>query len=94
MLAKQTLRIYWTLAGAVEMSKAALYFANAAKKVTMQPVVNEVLNERARIRQLQTEIDGLRNQLVRLCGRLPVSELLRHCITICAFLPWTKDPDM
>ncbi len=50
--------------GAVEMSKAALYFANAAKKVTMQPVVNEVLNERARIRQLQTEIDGLRSQLV------------------------------
>ena len=47
------------------MSKAALYFANAAKKVTMQPVVNEVLNERARIRQLQTEIDGLRNQLVK-----------------------------
>ena len=48
------------------MSKAALYFANAAKKVTMQPVVNEVLNERARIRQLQTEIDGLRQQLVSL----------------------------
>ena len=48
------------------MSKAALYFANAAKKVTMQPVVNEVLNERARIRQLQTEINGLRTQLVEL----------------------------
>lgn len=50
--------------GAVEMSKAALYFANAAKRVTMQPVVNEVLNERARMRRLQTEIDSLRQQLV------------------------------
>ena len=53
-------------AGAVEMSKAALHFANAATKVTMQPVVNEVLNERARIRQLQTEINSLRQQLVGL----------------------------
>ena len=46
------------------MSKAALHFANAAKRVTMQPVVNEVLNERARMRRLQTEIDSLRQQLV------------------------------
>lgn len=46
------------------MSKAALHFASAAKRVTMQPVVNEVLNERARIRRLQAEIDSLRQQLV------------------------------
>ena len=46
------------------MSKAALHFANAAKRVTMQPVVNEVLNERARMRRLQNEIDSLRQQLV------------------------------
>jgi hypothetical protein len=52
--------------GAVEMSKAALQFANAAKRVTMQPVVNEVLNERARMRRLQIEIDSLRQQLVRI----------------------------
>ena len=48
------------------MSKAALHFANAAKRVTMQPVVNEVLNERARMRRLQNEIDSLRQQLVSL----------------------------
>lgn len=63
-------------AGAVEMSKNALHFANAAKKVTMQPVVNEVLNERARIRQLQTEINGLRQQLVRILPALVTPWLL------------------
>ena len=46
------------------MSRAALHFANAAKRVTMQPVVNEVVNERARLRILQSEIDSLRRQLV------------------------------
>lgn len=45
------------------MSKAALHFANAAKQVTMRPVVNEVVNERARIRQLQGQIDTLKRQL-------------------------------
>ena len=52
-------------AGSVEMSRAALHFANAAKRVTMQPVVNEVLNSGARLKRLQTEIDSLRRQLVR-----------------------------
>ena len=53
-------------AGALDTSKAALYFANAAKRVTMQPMVNEVQDNQAMIRCLQLEIDRLRQQLVRL----------------------------
>lgn len=48
----------------METTRAALHFANAAKRVTMQPKVNEVLNERALLRRMQGEIEGLRRQLV------------------------------
>lgn len=54
------------VSGALDMSRAALYFANAAKRVTMQPIVNEVQDDRAMIKRLQSEIDRLRSQLARL----------------------------
>lgn len=54
------------LAGAAENTRVALHFANAAKRVTMQPHVNEVVNQKALLRKLREEVALLRKQLVRL----------------------------
>jgi len=43
----------------------ALHFANAAKRVTMQPHVNEVVSQKALLRKLRDEVALLRKQLVR-----------------------------
>ena len=53
-------------AGAAENTRVALHFANAAKRVTMQPHVNEVVNQKALLRKLREEVALLRKQLVRL----------------------------
>ena len=42
-----------------------MHFANAAKRVTMQPHVNEVVNQKALLRKLRDEVALLRKQLVR-----------------------------
>lgn len=61
--------------GAAENTRVALHFANAAKRVTMQPHVNEVVNQRALLRKLRDEVALLRKQLVchtattSCCGR-------------------------
>ena len=52
-------------AGASDNTQAALHFANAAKRVTMQPRVNEIVRDKALLRHLQMEIKALRTQLVR-----------------------------
>ncbi|KAK9863519.1 hypothetical protein WJX84_000419 [Apatococcus fuscideae] len=49
--------------GASDNTQAALFFANAAKRVTMQPRVNEIVRDKALLRHLQTEIISLRKQL-------------------------------
>ncbi|KAK9830021.1 hypothetical protein WJX72_009242 [[Myrmecia] bisecta] len=49
--------------GAIDNTRTALHFANAAKNVRVQPKVNEVLNERALLRRMQAEIASLRRQL-------------------------------
>ena len=50
--------------GASDNTQAALFFANAAKRVTMQPRVNEIVRDKALLRHLQMEIASLRKQLV------------------------------
>ena len=52
-------------AGAADNTRVALHFANAAKRVTMQPHVNEVVNQKALLRKLRDEVALLRKQLVR-----------------------------
>ena len=52
-------------AGAADNTRVALHFANAAKRVTMQPHVNEVVNQKALLRKLRDEVTLLRKQLVR-----------------------------
>ena len=52
-------------AGAADNTRVALHFANAAKRVTMQPHVNEVVNQKALLRKLRDEVSLLRKQLVR-----------------------------
>ncbi|KAK9847039.1 hypothetical protein WJX84_002496 [Apatococcus fuscideae] len=49
--------------GASDNTQAALFFANAAKRVTMQPRVNEIVRDKALLRHLQMEIASLRKQL-------------------------------
>ena len=51
-------------AGAADNTRVALHFANAAKRVTMQPHVNEVVNQKALLRKLRDEVALLRKQLV------------------------------
>ncbi len=51
--------------GAADNTRVALHFANAAKRVTMQPHVNEVVNQKALLRKLRDEVALLRKQLVR-----------------------------
>ena len=51
-------------AGAADNTRVALHFANAAKRVTMQPHVNEVVNQKALLRKLRDEVAQLRRQLV------------------------------
>ena len=51
--------------GAADNTRVALHFANAAKRVTMQPLVNEVVNQKALLRKLRDEVALLRKQLVR-----------------------------
>ncbi|GAX76977.1 hypothetical protein CEUSTIGMA_g4424.t1 [Chlamydomonas eustigma] len=50
-------------AGSVENTRAALYFANAAKNVVMRPHVNEVTDDKTLIRRMQAEIAALKRQL-------------------------------
>ncbi|KAL0046102.1 hypothetical protein WJX82_002585 [Trebouxia sp. C0006] len=50
-------------AGAADNTRVALHFANAAKRVTMQPHVNEVVNQKALLRKLRDEVALLRKQL-------------------------------
>ena len=50
--------------GASDNTRVALHFANAAKRVTMQPHVNEVVNQKALLRKLRDEVALLRKQLV------------------------------
>ena len=50
--------------GAADNTRVALHFANAAKRVTMQPHVNEVVNQKALLRKLRDEVLLLRKQLV------------------------------
>ena len=54
-------------AGASDNTRVALHFANAAKRVTMQPHVNEVVNQKALLRKLRDEVALLRKQLVSTC---------------------------
>ena len=54
-------------AGAADNTRVALHFANAAKRVTMQPHVNEVVNQKALLRKLRDEVSLLRKQLVSVC---------------------------
>ena len=56
------------LAGSVDNTRAALHFANCAKKVTMRPQLNEVHDEQAIIRQMEVEIEELRRKLVGWVG--------------------------
>ena len=60
------------LAGASDNTQAALFFANAAKRVTMQPRVNEIVRDKALLRHLQTEIISLRKQLVSVMSPRPL----------------------
>lgn len=53
-------------AGAADNTRVALHFANAAKRVTMQPHVNEVVNQKALLRKLRDEVALLRKQVVSL----------------------------
>ena len=53
--------------GAADNTRVALHFANAAKRVTMQPHVNEVVNQKALLRKLRDEVALLRKQLVSAC---------------------------
>ena len=53
--------------GAADNTRVALHFANAAKRVTMQPHVNEVVNQKALLRKLRDEVALLRKQLVSVC---------------------------
>lgn len=64
------------LAGAAENTRVALHFANAAKRVTMQPHVNEVVNQKALLRKLRDEVALLRKQLV--CRTLPQISACSH----------------
>jgi hypothetical protein len=52
-------------AGALDNSRAALHFANAARRVAVSPALNRVASERAVIRDMQAQIDALRAELVR-----------------------------
>lgn len=52
------------VAGSLENTRAALHFANTAKKVVMRPQVNEVVDDKTIIRRMQLEIEGLKQQLV------------------------------
>ena len=54
--------------GAADNTRVALHFANAAKRVTMQPHVNEVVNQKALLRKLRDEVALLRKQLVSVCS--------------------------
>lgn len=49
--------------GSVDNTRAALHFANAAKKVTVRPKVNEVSDEKALIQRMGAEILALKKQL-------------------------------
>ena len=57
--------VFFGGAGAADNTRVALHFANAAKRVTMQPHVNEVVNQKALLRKLRDEVALLRKQLVR-----------------------------
>lgn len=58
---------------AAENTRAALHFANAAKRVQTQPKINEVVNSKALLLKMQSEISSLRRQLVRCsCARTHV----------------------
>lgn len=50
--------------GSADSTRAALHFANAAKRVVMRPKLNEVTNEKAVIRTMLAEIALLKDKLV------------------------------
>jgi hypothetical protein len=66
-----------SLADAAEMTRQALFFASTAKRVQLQPKVNEVVNSKALLRKMQAEIALLRRQLVR--GHLPHEDPANVC---------------
>ena len=57
-------------------SLSTLYFAQRAKKIQNRPIVNEDLNNRALIRQYETELKNLRNELERKNKMLQSNELV------------------
>jgi hypothetical protein len=70
-------RTHHTHPGSADNTKAALHFANAAKRVTMRPQLNQVADSRTLLRSMAAEIDALKKQLVRGRGGLEEGVELR-----------------
>ncbi len=77
------------IAGASDNTQAALHFANAAKRVTMQPRVNEIVRDKALLRHLQLEIKALRTQLVRIFHN-PLLQSHQRLVS-CEYRPCAKN---
>ncbi len=80
----------------VENTRAALYFANAAKNVVMRPHVNEVADDKAVIRRMQAEIESLKRMLVSQSDVLLVPPLhdASSLVGILSSKPFSRTPEL